>query len=177
MRKNWARNLAGLQFVLAVLLHAAVLPGAGFAACYASPQAALEGSSGHLAGAGEQSSYQVIGVRQDRLLGRNWAVIARCDHPEWSAVAFPFSGAAAVSVPKAYANDLRSPIVVHAGDTVRLRRHEAFVHIEVAAVAEDNGGLGKTVRVRVVSRNTDNPFTREELTAVVTGPADVEMQP
>lgn len=178
MRETQGTKFVAVRFILVLLLQSPVLPCAGFAACYVSPQAALEGTvSGHLSSAAKESGYKVIGVRQDRLLGRNWAVIARCDHPEWSTVALPFSGEAASAVPKAYASDLLSPVVVHAGDTVRLWRREPLLQIEVAGVAEENGSLGKTVRVRVVSRNTDNPFTREEFTGIVEGRADVEMQP
>ena len=46
--------------------------------------------------------------------------------------------------------------VVRAGDIVRLWRQESSLRIEVAGVSEESGGLGKTIRVRLLRRNTDD---------------------
>jgi hypothetical protein len=66
--------------------------------------------------------------------------------------------------------------VVRAGDVVRLWSREDAVRIELAAMAEENGGLGKTVRVRLMPRNTLGQQPEEQLLGVVRGPHDVEMQ-
>ena len=48
--------------------------------------------------------------------------------------------------------------------------------VVVAGVAEENGGLGKIVRVRLLRRNADDQATQERFLGVVRGPSDVEMQ-
>ena len=53
--------------------------------------------------------------------------------------------------------------VVRAGDVVRLWSREEDVRIEVAAMAEESGGLGKTVRVRLMPRNNAGPAARRAI--------------
>ena len=67
--------------------------------------------------------------------------------------------------------------VVRAGDIVRLWRQESFLRIEVAGMSEESGGLGKTIRVRLLRRNTDDQSIPEQFSGVIRGPSDVEMQP
>ena len=71
----------------------------------------------------------------------------------------------------------RTAPVVRAGDVVRLWRHEGVLRIEVAAVSEESGGLGKTIRVRLLRRNTDDQSIAKLFSGVIRGPLDVEMQP
>jgi hypothetical protein len=44
-------------------------------------------------------------------------------------------------------------------------------------VSEESGGLGKTIRVRLLHRGTDDQSIRQKFSGVVRGPANVEMQP
>jgi flagella basal body P-ring formation protein FlgA len=67
--------------------------------------------------------------------------------------------------------------VVHAGDIVRLWRQEELLRIEVVGVSQESGGLGKAIRVRLLRQNTDNQAIQEQLSGIVRGPSDVEMQP
>jgi hypothetical protein len=67
--------------------------------------------------------------------------------------------------------------VVHAGDVVRLWRREDLLRIEVTGVAEESGGVGKKIRVRLLRRNTDGPSKEEQFTGIIRGPSDVEMLP
>jgi flagella basal body P-ring formation protein FlgA len=72
---------------------------------------------------------------------------------------------------------VRSIPVVHAGDIVRLWKQEDILRIEVAGVSEESGGLGKTIRVRLLRQNTDSQVIPEQFFGIVRGPSDVEMQP
>jgi hypothetical protein len=151
----------------------------GWAACYGTPRAAIDGAIvGTLSAskAGEDG-YKVIRVQRDELLRRSWAMVANCEHPEWSVMAFPISNSSSIEFPRAFPGIAQLPIVVHAGDTVLLWRREALLQIAVNGVSEENGSLGNTVLVRLPQRSIDSVSPPEEFTGVVRGPSNVEMQP
>jgi hypothetical protein len=147
--------------------------------CASTPVAAVnlsETGGGQALQGGD--GYRVTSVRWDPLLRHGWAMVARCGHPEWPEVALPTrlsslalkleGGTASIGV-------VDVPLVVRAGDTVRLWRRENKLRIEVAAVAEESGGLGKSIRVRLVRAGMEGQAERQ-MVGVVRGPADVEMQ-
>ena len=122
--------------------------------------------------------YRVNSVRRDPVLRQSWLMIGRCDHPEWPELSFRETGRT-LRGPAAPSGEARSADlpVVRAGDVVQLWRQEDLLRIEVAGVAEENGGLGKVIRVRLRRRNTDDQSAEEQFTGIVRGPADVEMEP
>jgi hypothetical protein len=67
--------------------------------------------------------------------------------------------------------------VVRAGEIVQLWRQEPLLRIEVAGIAEQSGAMGERIHVRLLHRNDGNPADEAELTGVVRGHAEVEMQP
>jgi hypothetical protein len=164
-------------FVLALQL--ASFPLVGWAACYPTPQAAIDRAlSGSVIDPGsEGTGYTLVRIKRDPMLGRSWAVVARCSHPEWSTQAFPVFNLPSVEISPALSGSTHSSILIHAGDTVRFSRREALLQIEVAGISEDSGSLGGTVRVRISHMSADNPSAAEELTGIVRGPSDVEMKP
>jgi hypothetical protein len=150
-----------------------------WAACYRTPQAAVKAA---MAGffppetAGGEG-YQVIRIERDPLLRRSWGIVGSCGHPEWSTIALPVSESAAEVSRKISASTVNAPVLVRAGETVRLWRREAVLQIEMAGVAEQNGALGATVRVRLARGSTEEPLVAEEFSGVVRGRLDVEMKP
>jgi Chaperone for flagella basal body P-ring formation len=153
------------------------------AACYSSPTAAVEsmrpGSSQAPLTAG---GYWVTSIQTDPMSGQRWAMIASCDHPERPVFSLQTEQAGAaqqlqLSEPQMMPDNAHATPLVHVGDTVRLWRQEAVLRIEMAGVAEENGGLGKLIRVRLLRRGTEDQSTRAEFAGVVRGRADVEMQP
>ena len=109
-------------------------------------------------------------------------MITSCDHPERPAFSLlaeesDSAGHSLEREPQTVTNKAQVIPVVHAGDTVRLWRQEAVLRIELAVVAEENGGLGKLIRVRLLRRNTDDQSTQTEFAGIVRGRLDVEMQP
>ncbi len=174
MRKAYKPRLH-LRSLLIVLL----LPAFARAQCYDTPQAAIDGarSSGSSPFKTETVGYRVLRMANDQLLGRSWAVVVHCDHPDWSTLAYPVSPVSSLEPPKPHPASASNPIAVHAGDPVRLWRREALLQIEVAGIAEQNGSLGETVRVRLSQRNNEDPFAPKEFAGVVKGPSDVEIKP
>jgi hypothetical protein len=153
------------------------------AACYSTPTAAVEsmkpGSSQAPLTAG---GYWVTSIQTDPMSGQRWAMIASCDHPERPVFSLQTEQAGAaqqlqLSEPQMIPDNAHTTPLVHVGDTVRLWRQEAVLRIEMAGVAEENGGLGKLIRVRLLRRSTEDQSTRAEFAGVVRGRADVEMQP
>jgi hypothetical protein len=150
------------------------------AACYSTPRTAIEAltANSSFPPAQKNDGYRVTRIEADQVLGQRWAMIARCDHPEWPAFALPANGASSLASPgEAERSVTRTTPIVRAGDVVRLWRQESFLRIEVAGVSEESGGLGKTIRVRLLHRNTDDQSIPERFSGVVRGPLDVEMQP
>lgn len=124
--------------------------------------------------------YRVASVRWDPVLRKRWALVVSCGHTEWPALEMPLPAIQKQrsAVRKAAPPALKSSLsTVRAGDAVELWSTQGDLRIEVAAVAEQNGGLGETVRVRLSQRQTLGTQPEKEFLAVVRGPRDVEMQP
>jgi hypothetical protein len=161
------------------VLQLATFAWSGWAACYGTPQAAIDGAVGGTLSASKagENGYKVIKVQRDELLRRSWAMVANCEHPEWSVIALPISSSSSIEFMRSFPSIAQLPIVVRAGDTVRLWRREALLQITVNGVSEENGSLGNTVLVRLPQRSIDSISPPEEFTGVVRGPSNVEMQP
>lgn len=129
----------------------------------------------------DQGGFHVTSTRWDPILHQRWAQVASCDHPEWPTVEFPASVSLQIAPSRQSEQgsaDSLLPLlpVVHAGDIVQLWSQEDVLRIEVAAIAEQSGALGKPVRVRLMQRGTLGQQTEEQFIGVVRGPHDVEMQ-
>lgn len=170
--------------VISLLLHQWLFAvAAGQGACYSAPQAAIDAvikdspSAPTLAGDG----YRVTKIQSDPVLGRKWAMIANCRHPEWPVLVLPAPGAHSLKAPQQVERGLSqssdAALLVRAGDLVRLWRQETFLRIEVAGVSEESGSLGKTIRVRLLHGNTDDQSIPQQFLGVVRGPSNVEIQP
>ena len=174
--------LHSLCWFLMLNMSAAAATDSARTACYSTPSAAIESvrpGSSH-SPASQRGGYRVTGLRSDPVLGRLWAVVANCDHAEWPVLAVQTSGSDLSTPPRTNQMRVASPLsipVVHAGDIVRLWRQEDLLRIEVVGVSQESGGLGKAIRVRLLRQNTDNQAIQEQLSGIVRGPSDVEMQP
>jgi hypothetical protein len=173
------RNASNLRLPLRGMLMVLLFQPAMFAwtECYRTPQAAIAGTPSDVQSGSNENGYKVVRTLSDPLLGRTWAMIANCNHPEWAALAFPVFRSSPLYVSKPQTHVPLLPVVVHAGDPVRLWRREALLQIEVAGLSEQNGRVGQTVRVRLSNGNNDSPSAPEEFTGIVEAPADVEMNP
>jgi hypothetical protein len=155
--------------------------GVGESPCFRSAESAIEAirPAGVLPTALERGGYRVAGIQSDPVLGKSWAMIVRCDHTEWPALAVQISrsdtGATATTGHTSVTDPHVVP-VVHVGDVVRLWKQEDLLRIEVAGVSEESGGLGKIIRVRLLHRDAGDQATQEQLSGIVRGPSNVEMQ-
>jgi flagellar basal body P-ring formation chaperone FlgA len=153
------------------------------AACYKTPRTAIDAveTDSSFSPALESGGYRVTRIQSDPVLRQRWAMITSCGHPEWPAFALPATGASSLKAPQEVERYLtegaKAAPVVRAGDIVRLWRQESLLRIEVAGVSEESGGLGKTIRVRLLRRNTDDQSILQQFSGVVRGPSDVEIQP
>lgn len=152
------------------------------AVCYATPRAAFDAvvTSSLFSPALENSGYRVTRIQSDPVLGLKWAMIISCGHPEWPAFTLRANRATSITLQRrdgSLTESVKTAPVVHAGDIVRLWRQESLVRIEIAGVSEESGGLGSTIRVRLLRGNTDDQSIPEQFSGVVRGPLNVEIQP
>ena len=174
------RTCLGIGFL--VTLEAMFAASSSGALCYSTPRGAIEAliPTPSSSASSETDGYRVTRIDVDRVLARRWAMIARCDHPEWPAIAFPAGGVRSLASQRARQVSTpvsaETPPLVRAGDVLRLWKQESSLRIEVAAVSEESGGLGKTIHVRLLQRNIDNQALSEQFSGIIRGPLDVEMQ-
>lgn len=179
-RCSWLRCVG---FVSLTFLQGLCMASSSRAACYSTPRMALDAleANSSFSPALMNDGYRVTRIEADQVLGQRWAMIVRCGHPEWPAFVLPANGGSSLASPRAVERSVTEGLstvpIVRAGDVVRLWRQESFLRIEVAGVSEESGGLGKTIRVRLLHRNTDDQSVPERFSGVVRGPLDVEMQP
>ena len=180
VRYSWSRCVG---IVSLFTLQGISMASSSRAACYSTPRKAIDAlvANSSYSPVLKDDGYRVTRIESDQVLGLRWAMIARCGHPEWPLVALPANGASSVALTQEmerYVTDgLGKTPVIRAGDIVRLWRQESFLRIEVAGVSEESGCLGKTIRVRLLHRNTDDQFIPEQFLGGIRGPLDVEMQP
>lgn len=149
--------------------------------CASTPLAAVQLSRGETlhSPVAEGKGYRVTSIRRDHVLDQRWATIARCGHPEWPSLSLRTSEtdtALHLPVTQIQEEDSQARPSVRAGDIVHLWRQESLLRIEVTGVAEENGRVGKLIRVRLLRSDTDDQSIEQQFTGIVRGPADVEMQ-
>jgi Chaperone for flagella basal body P-ring formation len=165
-------------------LSVAAEPPAVAAVCARTPDAAIDSVrlNRSLSVDDVDQGFRVAAVRWDPVLQERWAVIASCEHPERPTFSLQMDDSNAGSTSSRQAvqthaeNSQILPPVVRAGDIVRLWSQEEYLRIEVTAVSEQNGGLGKNVRVRLLRPNSAEAHAEQQFVGVVRGPNDVEMQ-
>lgn len=169
--------LATFAFLPAHSRAASVISGA---VCAQTPAAAVRLAQGKVVPAAEGKGYRVTGISWDPVLRQNRAAVEDCEHPEWPSrsILIAGSGAQTQRMPvSAQQPTAPAAVAVRAGEVVRLWRHEDKLRIETTGVAEQNGSVGATVRIRLLRRNGGEPSPEKEITGIVRGPGSVEMQP
>jgi Chaperone for flagella basal body P-ring formation len=171
----------GLICLLA--LQGTFLAGSASVACYVTPRIAADATAPSPLSSAvlNHGGYRVTTVQTDPVLGRRWAIVASCDHPEWPAFAVPMNGTGSLKTLQKTrsfpAENVGTATVVRVGDIVQLWKQENFLRIEVAGISEESGALGKTVRVRLLSNNSDGQSVSGQFSGTVRGPLNVEIQP
>ena len=161
-------------------LYGICLANTALAACYRTPLMAVTPDS--LTSPSPISrigGYRVERIQSDPVLRQTWAMVIRCDHPEWPAVALPLRYSILQSLLREQEGGKYIPtsVVIRAGEIVRLWSQEISSRIEVTGISEGNGRLGDLIKVRLLRRNTDDQSIEEQFSGIVRGPSDVEIKP
>jgi hypothetical protein len=164
--------------LLTVLLLAAC---ASSQPAFAQAQTPIQVQTQTEAGCGAEG-YRVVARRWDALLERNLEVRQDCAHPEWPTrlVALGSAGAR----PMAHGGSVRTnevaqvaaPLLVHAGDHVRLWSQDEMVRIEMSGVVEQSARSGDRVIVQIMRQSDDTGMSVERIAGTVRGAGDVEME-
>jgi hypothetical protein len=158
---RWVSRLS-LTVVLAYVVLASSLPALAQSGC---------GSSG----------FRVVARRWDAVLKMGWELRQDCMHPEWPARSVATAALASEGVIKPIVEMRDSalivqPLLVRAGDTVRLWQQNETVRIEMSGVAEQSARNGERVVVRVMRQSAEEGQTVDRIAGTVRGAADVEME-
>lgn len=135
----------------------------------------------------DAAGYRVVGARWDTVLQRNWEVRQDCLHPDWPARLAGFATRLGVGkkqevrtetggLQAAEVEGNNAPLLVRAGEAVRLWAREERVRIEMSGVVEQSAHLGERVVVRITRQSDDTGLTVERVGGVVRGVGDVEME-
>ena len=124
----------------------------------------------------------MVAVKHDAVRDLRWAVMVDCVHPEWPAKLVPLVGkdvaqmqaVTAVVVPAAVVKET-GPLTVKAGEMVRVWSNDGVVKMETTGVAQESGGVGKRIRVRMLRQGMESIATEKVVTGLVAGLGSVEM--
>ena len=130
------------------------------------------------------SGYRVLARRWDAVLGVGWELRQNCAHPQWPARSVAIGAAdskqssevALVVPPRSVERELTQPLLVRAGEPVRLWMQDATVRIEMSGVAEQSARGGERIVVRITHPSDDQGLTVERIGGIVRGAGDVEME-
>jgi hypothetical protein len=123
--------------------------------------------------------YRVLARRWDTVLRMGWELRQDCAHPEWPARSVAIGAVASGGVDTACVPvrvSIAPPILVRAGDAVRLWLQDEAVRIEMSGVAEQSAHNGERVLVRVSKQDAEEGLTVQHIAGTVRGAGDVEME-
>jgi hypothetical protein len=139
--------------------------------CYRSAQEAAE-----QAGTRGVEGFRMESLERDPFSGVNWAQIRSCGHPERPAVMVMASAGASLRVAGHAARSVpvARPMVLHAGERVRLVEATENTRVEMSGIAQANGAAGDRIRVRLLPLSAADggggwPVVERFVTAVVRG--------
>jgi hypothetical protein len=127
------------------------------------------------------SGYRVLARRWDAVLRMGWELRQDCAHPEWPlrsvaiGVVTNFGGATVAEVAPVRVS-ISPPILVRAGDAVRLWLQDEAARIEMSGVAEQSAHKGERVLVRITRQDIEEGLTVQHIAGTVRGVGDVEIE-
>jgi hypothetical protein len=130
----------------------------------------------------QPGGYRVLARRWDAALKTGWELRQDCAHPEWPArsVAVNLGTTDQVSRNPISIQDrtpfLAQPLLVHAGDPVRLWMQDNTIRIEIRGVVEQSARGGERVIVQIMRQADDAGQTVQRVAGIVRGSGDVEME-
>lgn len=125
------------------------------------------------------AGYRVLARRYDTLLQKTWELRQDCLHPGWPAHSIAVTNAAllagnTVSLPLAALSNVQ-PLLVHAGEPVRLWSQDTAARIEITGIAEQSARLGEHLNVRITHQSDENGLTIQHIAGIVRASDNVEI--
>jgi hypothetical protein len=122
----------------------------------------------------------VVAQRWDPILRKGWDLVADCAHPERPARLIASASTAETAMVKTLGGTpliaALGPLLVHAGENIRLWRQTQNVRIEMLGVAEQSARIGEHVVILITRQTDDAGLTVQRIDGTVRGAVDVEMQ-
>lgn len=121
--------------------------------------------------------YRVFARRWDAILKMGWELKQDCAHPQW-----PSRSVAVGTVSRSGVVRMSEivptlqPLLVRAGDRVRLWMQDATVRIQMDGVSEQSARIGERVMIQVTRQAADAGMTVERIAGIVRAAGDVEME-
>ena len=128
----------------------------------------------------ETDGSRVVARRWDALLKKVWELKQDCAHPEWPARSVADGSSVSGTLDATEFARARvaiaQPLLIHAGDAVKLWLQDQKVRIEMSGVAEQSARNGERVMVRITRQNGDEGLPVDRIAGTVRGAGDVEME-
>jgi hypothetical protein len=126
------------------------------------------------------AAYRVIARRYDAELRKTWELRQDCIHPDWPAHSVAVSSNTALLAvnltPLSLASSLPvQPLLVRAGERVRLWSQDANSRIEIGGIAEQTARLGERINVRLTHQTDESGIIIQHIAGIVRGADDVEI--
>jgi hypothetical protein len=130
--------------------------------------------------------YRVIAQRWDPVLKRAWESRQECTHPDWplrmvamSARADDASATGPAMIRAKAAEPatetMQQPLLVKAGDTVRVWMQDSALRIEMTGVVDRSARRGDRVGVQMTRHDEETGLTVQRIEGTVSGLEEVEM--
>jgi len=139
----------------------------------------VQGNAASFGAASVLAGERVIAVMRDCQLQSKWGVVANAVHPEWPVRMVLLSegtrAVSDVSERRSAKPIAKTPLMVRAGEVVRLWRQDAMTRLEMAGRAEENGQVGRQIRVMILAQAAEGQGAETHVAGIVRGPGNVEM--
>jgi hypothetical protein len=130
--------------------------------------------------------YRVVAQRWDAVLKRGWESRQDCTHPDWPLrlVAMSSRGDDAIEaspvmntgmVARPVSAQMQQPLLVKAGDTVRVWMKDNALRIEMTGVVDRSAHQGDHVAVQITRQDDETGLTVQRIPGTVSGMEEVEM--
>lgn len=120
--------------------------------------------------------YRVVAQRWDAALRTGWEFRQNCVHPEWPSRVVPSKSVVRGISKVGDSVPMLRPLLVHAGDQVRLWAQSEKVRVEMSGAVEQSGRNGDHVMVQIRRNSDELGSVLDRIAGIVRGVDDVEME-
>jgi hypothetical protein len=134
-----------------------------------------------------RDGYRVLARRWDAVLQRGWESRQACEHPDWPLRMVAITSGDGGTIPPGRAmspvritepapEKMEQPLLVKAGDSVRVWMQDESVRIEMTGLVERSAHRGEHVIVQITRRDDESGLTVQRIAGTVSGTEEVEME-